>query len=192
MLLYLLEVFLIRWDTVAMSNFAHQKLTLKFFSGSSMVVVHPGGPWKPKLSMNVFYSLTGFLKPKSNQENPSVFIRSFGPLLDQLNRTTTVVWYVHIASRLTFFIWFWWRQLVASRSFKFVSCQSDWGAHAKKRSNLIYQYTKNLWQNEGVRRGFGCSERDPQTLNVWKPQPLLYGVIFYVIVKASFLFSACG
>jgi len=38
---------------------------------------------------------------------------------------------------------------------------------------------EKLWKNEGLRSGFGWSERGPQQRKVW--EPLLYGVIFCVI-----------
>jgi len=99
--------------------------------------------------------------------------------------------HVHVASRLTFVysitIWFWCPHLAAGRSLKCACCRADWGTPAKKRPNLVYQQSKKLWQIEGVRSGFGCSERGPQQRKVWKP--LLYDVILYVIVKVSFLFS---
>jgi len=44
----------------------------------------------------------GFRKPKSNQENPPVFISPFGQITPP-NRTTTVVSRIHIAGRLTYF-----------------------------------------------------------------------------------------
>ena len=68
---------------------------------------------------------------------------------------------LQLASRLTFFIWFWWRHLEAGRSLKFVSCRSIWVAHVKKRPNLIFPKSKRRWQNDGVRSGFGCSDRGP-------------------------------
>jgi len=126
-------------DEIAMSNVAHQTVTLKLFIGILYDSVQPGVhesrrcPW-------MCFTVLRVLKIKI-QSRKSISFYPFIWVISQLNRTTIVVWHVHIASRLTFFIWFWWRCLAAGWSLKFASCQGGWDAtaHAKKRPNLIYQ-----------------------------------------------------
>jgi len=77
MLLQLLEAFLIRWNSYVECSVL--KVNLEAFVGMIYASGSTWGPCTAWVSMNVFY-IRGFLKPKSNQENPLGFIRPFQPL----------------------------------------------------------------------------------------------------------------
>jgi len=82
--------------------------------------------------LGVHECVSGVRQTKIESRKSARFHVSIVPIwaIIQFNYTTTVVWHSHVASRLTFFIWFWWRNWRhAGRCLKIASCRCGRGAH---------------------------------------------------------------
>ena len=95
-----------------------------------------------------------------------------------VNRTTTVVWQiVHVASRLTFFIWF-CVTAIGSRTKPVASCRSGWRAHANWWPNIISK--NNIRKNVDKTKGFAAvvgAVRGPRRQESGLRKTLLYGKV---------------